>query len=595
MFITRGLLFFLAHCFIVSLGDTLWGQNIRVEASFQPNSISVSSVSTYKLVIHGTQQNPQGKRPTVEGLQISNNPRSLRSANFINGVPSVRVELSFQVKPQRVGSFTIPSWILVAEGQTIPVPPATLKVLAPTQKEKQAQEDLRQASFLEFDLPKSYFYEGETVLGKLTLFVWDRLPVTRIENAPVKIGDSFSSNSLSKWHEEKRNVSKFSKIYSTFSWPISLTASMAGTKEISFTVNLRVRVNSRSKSPFSSPFFNDPFFGFGREESLAVKLPTKVIEVKPLPTKNRPPTFSGAIGSFRSSYYVSKEKVNVGDPVQLTFSLEGKGNFSAIPAPVIQSNKNFKVSSPVFLFDGDKTMKFEGVQKFEYILTPLRQGKLEVPSVTFSYFDPELGSYLTTPVDKSMINVEPGEQWTQVLPNNPNPISESKSPSISSRDLFQTASNPGQWKDSLQANAVDASNWFWSLQLIPFSGVCALCFLGWKKRNSTHEDLRIKKSNLTRRLNQSADHLEAKEFFRAFKDLLRTQINLKDRNCNAFALSTKELLEYLIENGKGNEVVNQIEEMLNLSDNLEFADVKAGRLDFKELKAKVASILKKLS
>ena len=93
---------------------------------------------------------------------------------------------------------------------------------------------------------------------------------------------------------------------------------------------------------------------------------SKIKNFKPLPTKNRPPTFSGAIGSFRSSYYVSKEKVNVGDPVQLTFSLEGKGNFSAIPAPVIQSNKNFKVSSPVFLFDGDKTMKFEGVQKFEY-------------------------------------------------------------------------------------------------------------------------------------------------------------------------------------------------------------------------------------
>ena len=59
------------------------------------------------------------------------------------------------------------------------------------------------------------------------------------------------------------------------------TAAMAGTKEISFTVNLRVRVNSRKNSPFSSPFFNDPFFGFGREESLTVELPTKSMKSNP--------------------------------------------------------------------------------------------------------------------------------------------------------------------------------------------------------------------------------------------------------------------------------------------------------------------------
>ena len=74
-------------------------QNIRIEAKFSPPSVSSTSRSTYKIVIHGTQQNPQGKLPHVPGLKISNNPQSFRSANFINGVPSVRVELTFQVQP----------------------------------------------------------------------------------------------------------------------------------------------------------------------------------------------------------------------------------------------------------------------------------------------------------------------------------------------------------------------------------------------------------------------------------------------------------------------------------------------------------------
>ena len=88
---------------------------------------------------------------------------------------------------------------------------------------------------------------------------------------------------------------------------------MAGTKQIGFEVNLRVRVNTRRNSPFSSPFFNDPFFGFGREESLTVSLPIKEIEIKPLPISNRPSNFSGAIGSFEAIASVDTKQVEIGD------------------------------------------------------------------------------------------------------------------------------------------------------------------------------------------------------------------------------------------------------------------------------------------
>ena len=87
---------------------------------------------------------------------------------------------------------------------------------------------------------------------------------------------------------------------------------MSGTKEIGFEVNLRVRVNSRRNSPFSSPFFNDPFFGFGREESLTVKLPNKAIEIKPLPASNRPLNFSGAIGKFNAISSIDADQIEVG-------------------------------------------------------------------------------------------------------------------------------------------------------------------------------------------------------------------------------------------------------------------------------------------
>jgi hypothetical protein len=591
----KSILSFLLFISLGIIAQKTEAQNIRVEASFTPSSISSTSRTVYKVVIHGTQQNPQGSLPQVPGLRISNNPQSLRSANFINGVPSVRVELNFQVQPQRTGNFTVPAWKVMIEGKSYQVPPATIQVLDPSQKEKQAQQDLRQAAFLELPLPRSYFFEGETIMTSLTLFIWDRLPVNRIENAPTKIGESFSSNNLGKWAEEKRNVSRNGKIYSTFTWPVALTAAMAGTKEISFTVNLRVRVNSRKSSPFSSPFFNDPFFGFGREESLTVELPRKSIEIKPLPSTNRPSDYSGAIGSFRAQSSVDANQVEVGDPVRLNFSIEGTGNFAAIPAPILESNEEFKIGPPAFLFEGNEEVKSEGRQNFEFILTPQKAGNLKITPLNFSYFDPIQEKYSTIIGNEISLFVKPGEKWIEPPNQTESQNSMPSTIAISTNDLFQTASDPGIWHTSLESKSIESNYWFWTCQIFPLSGTLALGFLGWKRKNKFNEDFRIKKANLSRKLNESADHRDPTGFFRAFKDLTRMQISKKDKSRNTFAFSSDELVTFIKEQKHDKNLILEIEEMLRLGDGLEFAESSSQELDFKDLRRKVSEILKKIS
>jgi hypothetical protein len=591
----KSILSFLLFISLGIIAQKTEAQNIRVEASFTPSSISSTSRTVYKVVIHGTQQNPQGSLPQVPGLRISNNPQSLRSANFINGVPSVRVELNFQVQPQRTGNFTVPAWKVMIEGKSYQVPTATIQVLDPSQKEKQAQQDLRQAAFLELPLPRSYFFEGETIMTSLTLFIWDRLPVNRIENAPTKIGESFSSNNLGKWAEEKRNVSRNGKIYSTFTWPVALTAAMAGTKEISFTVNLRVRVNSRKSSPFSSPFFNDPFFGFGREESLTVELPRKSIEIKPLPSTNRPSDYSGAIGSFRAQSSVDANQVEVGDPVRLNFSIEGTGNFAAIPAPILESNEEFKIGPPAFLFEGNEEVKSEGRQNFEFILTPQKAGNLKITPLNFSYFDPIQEKYSTIIGNEISLFVKPGEKWIEPPNQTESQNSMPSTIAISTNDLFQTASDPGIWYTSLESKSIESNYWFWTCQIFPLSGTLALGFLGWKRKNKFNEDFRIKKANLSRKLNESADHRDPTGFFRAFKDLTRMQISKKDKSRNTFAFSSDELVTFIKEQKHDKNLILEIEEMLRLGDGLEFAESSSQELDFKDLRRKVSEILKKIS
>ena len=249
---------------------------------------------------------------------------------------------------------------------------------------------------------------------------------------------------------------------------------MAGTKEISFTVNLRVRVNSRKNSPFSSPFFNDPFFGFGREESLTVELPRKSIEIKPLPSNNRPSDYSGAIGNFHAQSSVDANQIEVGDPVRLNFSIEGKGNFAAIPAPTLESNEEFKIGPPAFLFQGNEEIKSEGRQNFEFILTPQKAGNLKITPINFSYFDPIQEKYSTIIGNEINLFVKPGEKWIEPPNQTESQNSMPSTIAMSTNDLFQTASDPGIWHSSLQPESIESNYWFWTFQILPLSGTASI-------------------------------------------------------------------------------------------------------------------------
>ena len=168
----------LAIFWMLSMMGPALGQNsIRIESKFEPAAITLSRNSTYKVTIHGSQQSPEGSLPQVNGLNLSQSPRIFRSASFINGVPSVKLEISFAVKPKRVGAFTLPAWSLTIGGQAYRVPATNLRVLPPSEEDilreearKKQEADFRQALFLELSLPQDTLFVGQTILGSFEIF-----------------------------------------------------------------------------------------------------------------------------------------------------------------------------------------------------------------------------------------------------------------------------------------------------------------------------------------------------------------------------------------------------------------------------------------
>ena len=578
--------------------EEIHGQQLRVESSFQPPSITIANNSVYKIIIHGSQENPQGSLPQIPGISISNSPQTFRSASFINGVPSVRLEMSFQIKPKKIGTHMIPPWTIKVGSTTLQVPGSSIKVVAANQEDKIKQqaeerqrEDLSQASFIEFINPRKFLFEGETVSGLLNLFIWDRLPVSRIERPPQKEGDAFSLTEL-RQPQEKRNQTKYGKTYTVFSWPTGLTAAIAGQQQIQFTTSIRVRVKSRGNSPFTSPFFNDPFFGFGREESLTVKSDLINIEVRELPMIERPDSFRGAIGKFSCRSIPDSDRVSLGDPIRLVVEITGTGNFSAMPAPVLNSNSNFKIGPPAFSFEGNEITMHEGKQLFEYILTPLKPGLISIPVITFSYFDPAREEYFTSKTINHPLRVDPGETWVD-----PTPVQQQTETSdfaVSTTDLFQTENEPGEWFQNVKHKTAINSQVFWSLQSIPLFCAIGLGFYGWKRKQSGRDLFRQRQSILKKQMKESITFNDASLFFRATRERLRLEIGTFYKHPNPSSLSSNELTTLLRSSSNEEDTISEIEKILEISDDHEFAGTLKDPQSLEDLYKHINNLLKKI-
>jgi len=594
---------FLRYCFLLLGWIAFWpltilSANVRIEAIFDPSSITLSNRTSYKIVIHGTQSNPQGAVPQVPGLVLSNNPRTFRSASFINGVPSIKAELSFDVSPQREGTFTIPAWQVSVDGKNYQVPPSNLQVLPPNQadiaRQKAQQEqdrDLQEAAFLELTTERPFFFKGETTAAKLSLFLWDRLPVTKIEQLPQKRGDGFSISELDQ-PEEKRNVSRGNKIYSVFTWDIGLTGALSGQHTLSFASTIRVRVKGSKNSPFGNPFFNDPFFGFGREQALEIQSRTYDFEVRDLPTQGRPADFQGAIGSFSASSSIDLDRVSLGDPVRLNFVIQGKGNFSAMPAPAFPESDRFRTGPPAFSFEGNQITKYQGSQSFEYVLTPLTAGLLEVPTMQFSYFDPEQEKYFTATTSPHPLRVDPGEKWVQP----PSQTSPEKTDlaRISTRDLFQTESEPGTWVPSPSIVHPLQSGLFWTLQ----AGGCLIfalvLFLKVRKKDPLRDALLRKERVLQGKLSNAVKLKDRSSFYQNLRKILRIRIGLVCGHDHPAALSTHELIGLLQKNHFSGEVCSETENLLSQCDDQEYAASSGSALALQAHYQQTTALLKKM-
>lgn len=111
------------------------------------------------------------------------------------------------------------------------------------------------------------------------------------------------------------------------------------------------------------------------------------MNVRRLPQKGRPKTFSGAVGQFSFSASASPTDLSVGDLVKVTMSVYGEGHMEGISPPGVAQSNHFKV------YDVKLAEKTAKSVVYEQTLVPQSTNAVEIGSVSFSYFDPLRAKY----------------------------------------------------------------------------------------------------------------------------------------------------------------------------------------------------------
>lgn len=137
------------------------------------------------------------------------------------------------------------------------------------------------------------------------------------------------------------------------------------------------------------------FSFFSSEERYSLSTDSTIVSVQPLPAADRPPGDQGVVAeSLQLAVNVDPPEGRVGEPLEVSTTLEGGGNVSLWPPPALHLPSGFhsypeettvRIESPGGHIGGRKT--------FRFLVVPDSAGVFLLPGVRYPYYDPALRRY----------------------------------------------------------------------------------------------------------------------------------------------------------------------------------------------------------
>ncbi|MBC7946982.1 MAG: protein BatD [Chitinophagaceae bacterium] len=132
------------------------------------------------------------------------------------------------------------------------------------------------------------------------------------------------------------------------------------------------------------------------------------INVKPHPTKNKPVDFTGATGNFLIRAALEKDDLLENEEGDLVVTLEGKGNFPQLSAPVINWPAEIEGFDAIIRDTINKAyVPLSGSRSFRFPFVANKAGSYQIRDIAFTFFDPDSNRYKTIIAPAVDIKIDP--------------------------------------------------------------------------------------------------------------------------------------------------------------------------------------------
>ena len=496
----------LAFFAVIAIAQIARADSPSVTAVLSNSEVTVGETVELQIKVTGPGDARPPEEISIDGLEIHSTGTS-RQFEIHNFSTNSSVTYNYTILPLRAGRFTIPPQTVHAGGKILRTPELALNVAdAPSQqtttrpgRNTQSQStNARDLVFAELIVPKKTAYVGEIVPVQIRIG-FDARVQHGLSEPPEITGQGFTSQKLQKSSQNVETIN--GRPFEIVTLKTAITAARAGKFEIgpikatAQVVVPRRRSAPRSRSPFidlddpfSDPFFSNPFAQFGERRDVHITSEPVPLEVKPLPP-NAPPSFSGAIGSFTMATDAKPKSVQVGDPITVTTTISGRGNFDRVNAPLLEDDRGWHKYPPSSKFKQDDEVGISGTKTFETVVSP-NENKQSLPVLAFSYFDPAKEQYVTLHSESMAITVQGGAAAPAVAAQPPSspPTTAARGrasvPNSTKQDILYQLTEPSRKVESFAP--LYTRRGFWAAQSLPLAAL--LVFAGWKIRRARLDD-----------------------------------------------------------------------------------------------------------
>lgn len=395
----------------VLMASMAWGITFTFTAKVDRTTISMNDTLTFQLSLEGGRVNlSQPQLPDIPGFRATFAGQN-QKFSFVNGQVSGSIVFTYALAPQSPGDHVIPPLSIDVAGQTLTTEPIAIKVvsgaappgsapLSGNVRHESAANEGRDL-FVTTTVDKRVATVGEQITLLFRFYSRLQLMTQPRYQAPETTG--FLIEDLPPQRQYVATVG--GNQYQV----VELASALFPTSSGKFTVgpaSLECNVQD-FQDPFGGGFFQN-FFQQGK--GVVLRSDPIVLTVLPVPTEGRPSSYRGDVGRFEINASFDKKSAKVHEPVTLTVTVSGEGNVKSLAQPKFPAAHEFKTYETLSSLNIEKKNgRMQGSKVFTTVMKPEVSGDLTFPSLTLSFFDPQVKAFKTVRSSPLSLRVSPAD------------------------------------------------------------------------------------------------------------------------------------------------------------------------------------------